>query len=152
MKLLRTLLATSAVGICLLGSRTLLADDPTTPPPVVVPPDRDDRDLIRDLKNAPEPVKTLIMNFDATRDKYLADQRALLAKLRGATPEERAKIREQLQDNRQAFLAELKSFREDLRKDLQALKGEISHREFLRIIDAARDAARDRHHRGVEKP
>src|SRR5436305_6195348 len=97
MKIVRTLLITSAVGICLLGGRTVRADD-TTPvtPPVVVPPDRDDRDLIRDLKNAPEPVKTLIMDFDTTRDRYLADQQALLAKLKGATPDERAAIRQQL--------------------------------------------------------
>ena len=149
MKTIRTLLATSAVGICLLGGRSLLADDPPTPPPVVVPPDRDDRDLMRDLKNAPEPVKTLILSFDATRDKYLAEQRTLLKELRGATPDQRAKIREQLQGNRQAFLAELKSFRQDLRKDLQDLKGEISHREVLRILEAARDAARDHErHRG----
>lgn len=135
------------MGLCLLGGRSLMADDAT--PPVVVPPDRGDRDLIRDLKNAPDAVKTLILNFDTTRDKYLETQRALLARAKGATADERAKIRAQLQDNRQAFLAELKSFREDLRKDLQALRGEISHREFLRIIDAAKDAARDRErHKG----
>src|SRR5437016_1833629 len=124
MKLLKPLLMTSAVALCLLTGRTVLADDstPTTTPPVVLPPDRDDRDLMRDLKNVPDPVKSLILNFDETRDKYLADQKALLAKLKGATPEEREKLREQLQANRQAFLAELKTFREDLRKDLQDLK------------------------------
>lgn len=150
MKLLRNLLLTSAVGVCLLSGRALLADDSTTPPPVVVPPDRDDRDLIRDLKNAPDSVKTLIMNFDQVRDDYLKDQQALLAKLKGATKEQREKIREQLQDNRLAFLAELKTFRQDLRKDLKALKDKISHAEFLRILDAARDAAKDHpRHRGT---
>src|SRR5438552_1128245 len=153
MKILRTLLATSAMGICLLAGRTVLADD-ATPPPVVVPPDRDDRDLNRDLKNAPDAVKTLILNFDATRDAYLVKQRDLLKQLRAATPDERAAIREQLQDNRAAFLALLKTFRQDLRKDLQDLKGKITHREFLRIVDAARDAARDNggRHRGTAKP
>jgi hypothetical protein len=126
-----------------------LADGAT--PPVVVPPDRSDRDLIRDLKNAPDSVKTLIMNFDATRDKYLAQQRALLRQLRSATPEERAKIRAELQENRAAFLTELKDFREDLRKDLRDLRGKISHQEFLRIIEAAGDASRDHGgpHRGT---
>src|SRR5947209_19850650 len=139
MKMLRSLLLTSAMGVCLLGGRSLLAQD--VMPPVVVPPG--DRDLIRDLKNAPDAVKTLILNFDATRDAYLAQQRALLAQAKGATADERAKIREQLQDNRAAFLAELKTFRTDLRKDLQDLKGKISHAEFKRITDAARDAAKD---------
>src|SRR5260221_1025893 len=145
MKTLKALLVRSAVGLCLLGGRSLMAQVTTTTPPVVVPPDRDDRDLIRDLKNAPAPVKQLILSFDATRDKFLAEQAELRRKLKGATEEQREKIREQLQDNRAAFLAELKTFRQDLRKDLQSLKGEISHQEFRRILDAARDAARERH-------
>jgi hypothetical protein len=103
MKILRTLLVTSAVGMCLLGGRSLMADTVVTPP-VVVPPDRDDRDLNRDLKNAPELVKALIVTFDATRDKFLAEQRELRRKLRSATTEDmREKIREQLQDNRRLF-------------------------------------------------
>ena len=120
----------------------------STTPPTVVPQDRDDKDLLRDLKGVPDDIKSLILNFDQTADKYLAMQRALLMKLKNATtPEEREAIREQLQDNRQAFLADLKTFRQQLRQDLEALKGKISHAEFRRIIDAARDAAEvgDRH-------
>ena len=153
MKIFRTLLFTSALGLSLLGGRSLVAQDTPTAP-VVVPTDRDDRDLIRDLKGAPAPVKALILSFDATRDKFLAEQRELRIKLRKATTEEqREKIREQLQDNRQAFLAQLKDFRQDLRKDLRDLKGKISHAEFERILDAAKDAAKEgQRHKGTGKP
>jgi hypothetical protein len=150
MKLTKTLLMTGVIGLGLLAGRTLMAQDAGGTPPVVVPPqDRVDRDLLRDLRGAPPEVQKLILSFDQTRDKYLAEQRALLAKLRGATADERAKIRQELQANRQAFLAELQTFREDLRKDLKDLTGKISNQEVRRILDAARVAARDRaHHRG----
>lgn len=141
----------SALGLCLFGTRSLLAQDttPTTPPttpPVVV--DKGDIDLLRDLKGAPPEIKNLILNFDTVRDHYLAEQKALLLRLKSATAEQREKIREQLQDNREAFLAELKTFRQELRRDLQDLKDKISHKEFLRIIDAAHDAATDTRHKG----
>jgi hypothetical protein len=92
------------------------------------------------------------VDFAVTRDKFLAQQDLLLLKLSNATtPEEREKIREQLQDNRQAFLDSLKDFRTQLKDDLEALKGKISHEEFLRIIDAAHDAVTEGgigHHKG----
>jgi ribosomal protein L16 Arg81 hydroxylase len=128
---------------------TLVAQ--TTTPPTVVPQDRDDRDLLKDLQGVPDNIKTLILNFDQTADQFLAQQRQLLYKLHHATTsEEREKIREQLQDNRQAFLAELKAFREQLKDDLAALKGKITLGEFRRILDAAKDAVGDsvHHHRG----
>jgi hypothetical protein len=146
MRTFRALLLAGVAVASLISPRALLAD--TTTPPTVVPQDRDDRDLLRDLKGAPDNVKTLILNFDQTADKYLMKQRMLLLKLKNATtPEQRAAIREQLQDNRQAFLADLKAFREQLKDDLQALKGKISHAEFLRILEAARDAKDAHHHK-----
>jgi hypothetical protein len=82
----------------------------------------------------------------------LAKQDLLLLKLSNATtPAERERIRDQLQDNRDAFLAELESFRTQLKDDLVALKGKISHEEFLRIINAAQEAATEGgfdHHKG----
>jgi hypothetical protein len=141
MKMFRVLLMVGATAASLICPRTVLADATTTPP-TVVPQDRDDRDLLRDLKGAPDNVKTLILSFDQVADKYLQKQRMLLLKLKNATTaDERAAIREQLQDNRAAFLAELKSFRQELRTDLAALKGKITHAEVLRILDAAKDAA-----------
>ena len=127
-----------------------VAQSSPTPPVVVVP--HDDKDLYQDLKGAPPEVRSLIISFDKTRDTYLAKQGLLLIKLKNATTaEEREKIREQLQDNRQAFLDSLKDFRAQLKDELAALKGKISHAEFLRIIDAAHDAATEGgigHHKG----
>ena len=140
MRILRHLLIVGAATVTLVCPRAYCAD-PTPTPPTVVPQDRDDRDLLRDLRGAPDNVKTLIVNFDQVADKYLEHQRMLLLKLKNATTDaERAALREQLQDNRQAFLTQLKSFREELRTDLVALKGTLNHAELRRILDAARDA------------
>jgi hypothetical protein len=46
------------------------------------------------------------VSFDKTADQYLAKQRALLQQYKNATtPDQRAAIRDELQDNRTAFLA-----------------------------------------------
>ena len=141
---IRTLLVAGAIGFNLLGAvgtRELLAQS-STPPPIVVPPNKDDRGLIKDLKGAPDDVKTLVMSFDSTRDGYLKTQAGLLAQLKSATTAaERDALRKALQANRDAFLAELKTFRTQLMDDLKAVKGKISHAEFQRIITAAHDAA-----------
>jgi len=100
----------------------------------------------------PAGVRTLITSFDLTRDRYTAAEAALRARLlHAATAGQREQIRAQLQDNRQAFLAALKAYREKLQDDLTALKGKISHQEYLRIIDAAHDATTEgglSHHKG----
>ena len=138
MKALRVLLIVGAAA-CLLCPPATLAQSTATP--TVVPQDRNDAALLRDLQGAPDNVKTLILGFDQVADKYLLQQRVLLLKLKGATTtDERQVIREQLQDNRQAFLAELKTFRQDLKSDLVALKGKVTHAEVLRILQAAKIA------------
>ena len=154
MKSLRTLLTLTIAVANLVCHRRALAADTTEPsapaptPPTVVPQDRTDRDLQRDLRGVPDNVKNLILTFDQTRDKFLQQQRLLLIKMQHAsTPEEQDQVRQQIQSNRQDFLAELKSFREELRHDLQALKGKISHAEFGRIIDAAHHAGSEGGHR-----
>ena len=131
-------------GLC--SPMVLRADSTPTPvPPVVVPHDGK-------LAGVPDNIKTLIVNFDQVRDKYLAQQKALLTQLKAATtPAERDQIRQQLQDNRQAFLDALKTFRDQLKDDLTALKGKISHEEFQRILDVAHKVATEggpQHHRG----
>jgi hypothetical protein len=136
-----------AMALNMFSVRTVLADDTTTTPktlPVEVPRSGNDRSYNRDMSNVPTEIKTLITSFDATRDKYLAEQKTLLGTLKGAAAADREKIREDLQSNRAAFLAELKTFRDTLKTDLQDLKAKINHREFNRIVDAAHDAATDR--------
>lgn len=102
----------------------------------------------RDLRGVPDNVKNLVLTFDQTRDKYLQQQTLLLIKLKHAsTPDEQEQLRQQLQANRQEFLSDLKGFRDELRDDLQAMKGKISHAEFGRIIDAAHGASTEGGHR-----
>jgi hypothetical protein len=150
MKIIRALLLSGVTVAGLCAPLDALADGTTVPPPVVVP--HGDKDLSRDLRGVPDNIKGLIISFDSVRDKYLAGQKLLLAKLKNATTkEEREQIRQQLQQNRQAFLDALKDFRDQLKDDLVALKGKISHGEFDRILDAARDVSHEggvRHHRG----
>jgi hypothetical protein len=142
-KSLGILLTVAAAMANLAWPISVYADDSTTSSEqaTVVPPNTTDNDLSHQLRGVPDSVKTLIMTFDQTRDRYLQQQRLLLIKLHRATPDEQDQVRQQLQANRQDFLAELKSFREELKTDLQALKGKISHAEFGRIIDAAHNAS-----------
>jgi hypothetical protein len=154
MKTIRYLILTALAVVSLCAPRTVQAQPASTAAaattPAVVPDN--DTDLYRDLRGAPDNIKDLIVNFDKTRDKYLAAQAVLLAELKKATTDaERDKIREQLQDNREAFMDALKDFRGDLKADLVALKGKLSDKEVDRIIDAAHDAATEGgpfHHKG----
>ena len=144
MKNFRLIVSIGAAALSLAVPRAAVAQS-ATPSPTVTPPiivrDGANKDLLQDLKGVPPAVATLIINFDAQRDKYLLQQHLLLEKLKNATTkEEREAIREQLQDNRQAFLDELADFRAKLKDELQDLKGRISNAEFLRIIDAAHQA------------
>jgi len=147
MKSIRYMVAAGLAVVVLSSTGVLRAQ---TNPPVVV--GHGDRDLARDLRGVPDNIKQLIVRFDHIRDKYLADQKALLIQAKNATTqEERDQFRQQLQDNRQKFMEMLQTFRQSLKDDLQALVGKISHEEFLRVIDAAHDAATEgglHHHRG----
>ncbi len=146
MKTLRLLLTLGLTAASLISPRVVFAQSTTTP--TVVPQDRDDKDLLRDLKGLPQDIQTLILSFDQQRDKYLQQQRELLMKLKhAATPQEREAIRDQLQANRAEFLADLKTFRQDLKADIKADKANITHAELRRILDAARDAALEGSHR-----
>ena len=147
MKALRNLVMIITASASIISPRAVSAAEPT--PPTVVSQDRNDAELLRDLRGVPDNVKTLVLGFDQTRDRYLRQQNSLLAKLRHATSDaERDQIRAQLQANRQDFLADLKTFRHDLRSDLKALSGKISNGELQRILDAAHDAATEgAHHR-----
>jgi hypothetical protein len=149
MKLIRISVMMVAAAANLVCPCSVLAAD-TTPitPPTVVSQDRSGSNLQQDLRGVPDNVKTLISTFDQTRDKYLQQQQLLLAKLHNtSTPQERDQVRQQLQANRQEFLADLKTFRQELSSDLKSLRGKISHAEFGRVVDAAHDAATQGGHR-----
>jgi hypothetical protein len=140
MKAFRVLATIGVAAGSLLCPGVVFGDGTT--PPKVVPQDRSDRDIARDLKGVPDNIKTLILNFDQTRDSYLETQKKLMIEMRQTTTADmRKQIRDQLQDNRQAYLANLKAFRTQLKDDLAAVKAKLGHQEFNRIIDASHDAA-----------
>jgi len=137
-----------ASSFALPSARAQVSSTPRTngSTPVIVPP------TAIPTEGVPKTIREMIINFDLTRDRFLAAQNLLQIKLRNATTAtERQQIRAELQANRQAFLDALKDFRQQLKTELAALKGKISHDEFLRIIDAAHNAAVEgglNHHRG----
>jgi hypothetical protein len=148
MKNMRLIISIGATALGLISPTIVVAqtNTPPTTPPVVR--HGGDGDLAADLKNVPPAVAKIIISFDVQRDKFLLQQHLLLEKLSSATTaDERAAIREQLQDNRQAFLDQLAEFRLKLKDELQDLKGRISNAEFLRIIDAAKDVPPPAHFR-----
>src|SRR5580658_8096817 len=103
-----------------------VSSTPTAAPVVVVPPNG------ATAGDVPNGIKALITSFDQLREKFLAAQNLLQIQLKHATTAaERQQIREELQANRQAFLAALKSIRLQLKDELAALKNKISHQEFL---------------------
>jgi hypothetical protein len=130
MKVIRNLILTGVTCAALAGAGAVFAQ--STPPVTTAPP--------TGTAGLPAEIVTLITSFDTTRDAYLAQQAALLGQLKNATTAaEREAIRDALQANRTAFLAELKTFRTQLVDDIKALKLKISHAEFLRLLDAAYD-------------
>src|SRR5579871_5868986 len=99
MKTLKTLMAAAALGVFLLGNAAM-AQTNTTTPPTVVPPNADK--ILDELKG-------LVKKFEAERDAYLVEQKALLAALKNATTEQqRIAIRQDLEENRDDFLADLR--------------------------------------------
>jgi hypothetical protein len=141
MKTMRCLVWAVVIMAVFMGLPGVMADPPAAPQNAVVPVDN--KIVDHDLPDAPAPIKTLIAGFDQTRDGYLAAQGALLAKFKNANDADRDQIREELRNNRKAFLTAIKDFRSQLKDDLAELKGKISHEEFLQIINAAHDASKD---------
>jgi hypothetical protein len=138
MKALKVLFLAGAVGMMLAGN-AVMAQSTNPPPPVVVPPNPG---------KVLEELKALITKFDAEREAYLTEQKALLAELKNATTEaQRIAIRQDLEDNRDDFLADLRKFRMELREIISQLKGKINNAELNRIIEAAKAAASG-HHKG----
>jgi hypothetical protein len=154
MKIFRSIVSAGALALSLAAPRVGLAQStttaPSTPAPVVSLNNGEaSSPTATDLKGVPPAVAKLIVNFDALRDRYLLKQHLLLERLKDATTQEqRQAIREQLQDNRQAFLAELADFRTQLKDELKSVQGRVSNAEFLRIIGSASGGSGDHHHRG----
>jgi hypothetical protein len=62
-----------------------------------------------------------LAKYQAASEKYLKDQKDLNAKLKGASSEERKKIRDQLRINQNDFLSDTRDLRNEIHKQIQDL-------------------------------
>lgn len=84
-------------------------------PKIGVPPDA----------NIPDALKALIKQYQDSAQKFAAAQKDLLATLKGATDEQKAKIKEQLKANRDQFLTDTATLRADIREQLRELRNTL---------------------------
>jgi uncharacterized membrane protein len=97
----------------------------------------------------PSDLQGLVKKFETERNAYLAQQKALEAKLQDATtPAERMAIRALLQENRDQFIADLKEYRQDLKQEITELKDKLNNAELNRLIEEVRQAAGNNGHHG----
>jgi len=100
----------------------------------------------------PQEIKRRIERFEQSRESYLARQQELLRRLNanGATDEDRAQIRAQLQALRDEWLDRARAFREEYRTRLKDLQAELpKHRDALNDAkEGALDTIKDHKRRG----
>lgn len=139
MKTLKALAILTSLGFSLLGTASLAQSTNNPAPPVIVE---------KGKVPIPADIQDLVKKFEAERSVFLTEQAALLAKLKNATtPAQRAAIRAALEDDRQDFLADLKKFREQLKDEVQALKGKLNNPELARLVaEVKREIEAHNHH------
>src|SRR6185295_1741948 len=107
------------------------AGETVTPSPLTTRPDRPERPALS------QDIKDRLQRFEQLREEYLREQRDLKRRLQGATDEDREKIRQLLQERREAWLEKLRTLREEARERLADLKAALpQHQE---VLDAARE-------------
>jgi len=100
----------------------------------------------------PQEIQKRIDRFEKSRESYLARQQELLRKLnaKGATDEDRAQIRAQLQSLRDEWYDRARAFREEARTRMKDLQAELpKHRDALNDAkEGALDTIKDHKRRG----
>jgi hypothetical protein len=138
---IKPLLIGGAIALCLVNVKTLLADDvngTATPKHADVESSGKGNDGANSsgMTSVPVEIKASMAAFDASRKKFLTEQKALLGSLKGANEVGRAKIREKLESNRAAFLAEVKHYRDTLKQDPQE---QLKNPSFTRIVNKIKE-------------
>ena len=112
------------------------ASETVTPSPLTARPDRPERPALS------QDIKDRLQRFEQLREEYLREQRDLKRRLQGATDEDRERIRQLIQERREAWLEKLRTLREEARERLADLKAALpQHQE---VLDAARESAQER--------
>jgi hypothetical protein len=141
MKMLRVIVILLAFSYGWLSSSAVAqsSNAPAKSPVVVLPPNP---------AALPQPVQSLLNNYQTARDKYLTQQQALLQKLKGATEEQREEIRSQLQADRAAFLVQVTAIRQQLSQQIAELQVKIHNTELNRLINASQAGGGGGVHKG----
>ena len=91
------------------------------------PVDSKGQQLPDSVKNVTK-LQTLLAEAQKAREAFLASQKDLQAKLKGATADEKAAIKEQLKANQQKFLDDTKQLRADIADRLKELGVDLKTR------------------------
>ena len=73
----------------------------------------------------PADLKALVDKYQDAAKKFAADQKDLIAQIRGASEEDKAKLKEQLKSNRDKFLEDTKQLRADIREQVRDLRAKL---------------------------
>lgn len=91
----------------------------------------------------PAEVKALMEKFETAREEFMKEQREIEKQLKGATEEEREKIREQLKTKREEWLEKTKELREEIKKRIDELKDD-KLKDRPQVLDAAKQGDQKR--------
>lgn len=130
MNTFRKITLTLATAFALGSFATALAGDPPArpgrpegagrPPQVEVPKLGIPRNV-----TLPDDLKALVEQYQAAAKKFAEEQKALIAQLKGASEEDKAKLKEQLKTNRDKFLEDTKQLRADIREQVRELRAKL---------------------------
>jgi hypothetical protein len=89
----------------------------------------------------PVQVKKMIDNINASRTKFLIEQKQLQRKLKDATEDQRDQIRQEIRDKRDQFLQEQRDMREEFQRRINELRDQL--KEHQDLINSAKEQAKD---------
>lgn len=107
---------------------------PSTPPERPTVPTRPERPAVPGKPAPTKDVKELVKDFQTARESFRKQQLELNRQLKTATDEQRALIRQQIQENLDQWREEQRSRVEDLREQARGMKDEM--RGLKDVIDS----------------
>src|SRR5881394_314710 len=128
--LLAVFIANAAVGQASSPQQPPLVDrsivvPPTTPPDRPNLPGPPDRPVAPGKPTPSKDMKDLVREFQTARDAFRKQQLELNRQLKTASEEQRAIIRQQIQENLEQWREEQKARVEDLRQQAQQMKDDV---------------------------
>jgi hypothetical protein len=139
MKHFRKLIVLAALALALAPFNSLRADDKGKPEQPGK--SQDGKGNIRDRGleiprlgvppkvELPEALKKLVEQYRTDSESFLAGQKDLLKQLKGATAEEKAKIKDTLKANREKFLTDHKELITEIRQQIADIKKDLKNHD-----------------------